>query len=540
MRFHLSKPTFIKLLVLMLLGLAVRLIYFEHTTFGYDQARDGFMALEIFGKDPIKLIGPSTDIRGLFHGSLYWYIIAPAYTFFEGNPLPVKLYHTILHLGMIPLSYFIALALTKKKKYAIVTAILMTFSIEAIQYSRWMSNPSFALYSVSLFFYGLWNVINKKTWGLSLMILMWAISVQLQLFLIYLFPFIGYGFYLVWKDKKIRELMQPIHLGMIFSAVLLFVPFVASEIKFHFQGTTSLLGYFKNKSTAEGPGFFDKIIKFVVSLRKNVYYNVFGFNELIATILFTTGIGALIYSIHRKALLHKEKLFLIIWACAPVIIYPIESNNSYFLNIGNLLPLLLLTTILMFELSENINKKYRSAFLCVVFGIIITSNLHFVTTLNQQGESLFSVQNGVDLYQEKKIIDWMYEDSHGSNFALNTLTNPLFINTTWAYLFDTYARKNYGSLPDWTGDPIDGRYAGSEVVFSETGLKKGNNLYLIIEPGPGIPDNYLFAYYIFENKRSKFVEEKRFGEFIVQKRVITEVHHFSKDDIFKIALALGR
>ena len=145
MRIDISKDTVVKLILLMICGLAIRLIHFEHTTFGYDQARDGFMALEIFGKDPIKLIGPSTDIRGLFHGSLYWYIIAPAYTLFHANPLPVKLYHTILHLGMIPLSYFIALHLTKKRNYAFVTAILMTFSIEAVQYSRWMSNPSFCL-----------------------------------------------------------------------------------------------------------------------------------------------------------------------------------------------------------------------------------------------------------------------------------------------------------------------------------------------------------------------------------------------------------
>ena len=37
------------------------------------------------------------------------------------------------------------------------------------------------------------------------------------------------------------------------------------------------------------------------------------------------------------------------------------------------------------------------------------------------------------------------------------------INTTWAFLFDTYGRQKYGTLPDWTGDPIDGRYAGADV-----------------------------------------------------------------------------
>ena len=335
MRIDISKDTVVKLILLMICGLAIRLIHFEHTTFGYDQARDGFMALEIFGKDPIKLIGPSTDIRGLFHGSLYWYIIAPAYTLFHANPLPVKLYHTILHLGMIPLSYFIALHLTKKRNYAFVTAILMTFSIEAVQYSRWMSNPSFALFSVSLFFYGLWNVIQKRTWGLGLMILMWAVSVQLQLFLIYLFPFIAYAFVLIFRRGKIKDIFLPVNLVMIAGAGLLFLPFVASEVKFNFQGSRSLLGYFTKISTAEdGPSFFDKIVKFFVSLQKNVYYNVFGFHQLTSKILLLVSAAYLIFTVWKRAPLYKEKFFLLIWACAPLLIYPVESNNSYFLNIG--------------------------------------------------------------------------------------------------------------------------------------------------------------------------------------------------------------
>ena len=540
MPIHISKDTVIKILLLMVIALAVRLIHFEHTTFGYDQARDGFMALEIFGKDPIKLIGPSTDIGGLFHGSLYWYIISPAYFLSQGNPLPVKLYHTILQLGMIPLSYFIALRMTRKKEYAFLTAILMTFSIEAVQYSRWMSNPSFALFSVSLFFFGLWEVLNKKTYGLGLMMLMWAFSVQLQLFLIYLFPFLCYAMWKVIRDKGIKSLFSPFNVAMAVCAGLLFIPFLASEIKFNLQGTRSLLGYLTSSSLAEGPGFFQKMFKFAGSLSKNVFYNILGIHKTLAHVLTISGVGYIAYSIFKKQPLYKEKIFLLMWLCAPALIYPIESNNSYFLNIGNLVPLLILTVIILSEITEKIHISYKTLFIHTALGIIIISNLYFITTLNIQGESLFSVQKGVDLYQEKRVIDWMYADSQGKDFAFNTITNPLFINTTWAYLFDTYGRQTYGSVPDWTGDPIDGRYAGADVVFSETGLKVGNHLYLIVEPGPGIPDIYLPAYYIFENRRSKLLEERTFGEIKVQKRRITEIHHFSKDDVFNIALELRK
>jgi len=71
----------VTLFIIFMVGILLRFAFFESATFGYDQARDAFASIGIFGDDPIKIQGPTTDIKGLFHGPLYWYLTAPFYFF---------------------------------------------------------------------------------------------------------------------------------------------------------------------------------------------------------------------------------------------------------------------------------------------------------------------------------------------------------------------------------------------------------------------------------------------------------------------------
>src|SRR3989344_5369865 len=67
------------LYLIFLIAIILRFLYFpENIYFGFDQARDGYSALEIF-KGDLKIIGPTTAFEGLHHGVLYYYIIAPFY-----------------------------------------------------------------------------------------------------------------------------------------------------------------------------------------------------------------------------------------------------------------------------------------------------------------------------------------------------------------------------------------------------------------------------------------------------------------------------
>ena len=77
----LLKNSKVLLLLIFLLALIIRLLYFpDNTYFGFDQARDAYAVKEILTGD-LKVQGPPTATGILHHGVLYYYIFAPFYLF---------------------------------------------------------------------------------------------------------------------------------------------------------------------------------------------------------------------------------------------------------------------------------------------------------------------------------------------------------------------------------------------------------------------------------------------------------------------------
>src|SRR3990167_8497982 len=55
-------------------------------TFGYDQARDAVISQQIL-KGDIKIQGPPASTPGLYHGALYYYVLAPGYLLGHASPI---------------------------------------------------------------------------------------------------------------------------------------------------------------------------------------------------------------------------------------------------------------------------------------------------------------------------------------------------------------------------------------------------------------------------------------------------------------------
>lgn len=533
---HTHKKTLYLLLLFIVIAFFVRMIHFRHMTFGYDQARDAITAMEIWSTDPVKLLGPSTDITGLFHGSLYWYLISPGYVLSGGNPLLIRFFLMIIHLAIVPITYFLAITITRNRSVALISALLSVFSFEAVQYSRWMSNPTPALLTVPAFFYGLWLSLHKKPAGIPIMLIAFVLSIQFQLFLLYLLPILILAVLYIAFTGNIRSLAKKRYIPIVVAAVVFLAPFIIAELRFDFQGLRALMNFFTGGRLAEeGIDIIYKMTKFAKSLISNVHNNIIDINRGYAAFyMVLLAVYSALMLLFRKSM-RLPVLFLVLWFLSPGIIYPLEENNAYFLNIGNMYPLLILTALLIWDFTQEMRSSVRPYILALLVGGIIMSNLYLVTSQNVHGETLFSVQKHVDLEMEKNIIDWIYKESNGESFSINTLTNPLFVNTTWAFLFDTYGKQRYGYMPFWAGDEIDDRYAGNSISFSETGFDIGKHMFLIIEPGPSIPNEYVVAYTLYENKRSDFVEERQFGAFRVQKRIIKNRIYYSRNDVFDIA-----
>jgi hypothetical protein len=158
-------------------------------------------------------------------------------------------------------------------------------------------------------------------------------------------------------------------------------------------------------------------------------------------------------------------------------------------------------------------KNQKLLVFSIIFLILIT-NLLKIYKQNRLTTPIFAVQENLTLEDEKKVIDRVFELTKGRPFALNTVTNPLFINTTWAYLFKWYAFPKYHYLPTWAGISQKGK-AGQQV-FSQ-GF---DNQYLIfiIEPTPGIPELWITAQVEEENLHTKLIQEEKIGTLTLEFR----------------------
>ena len=508
------------LLLILLLGLVLRLIYFKGpTTFFYDQARDAIASIEIWQNDPIKILGPQSDTLGLFHGPLYWYIISPFYFFSNGNVWIVRFFLILINCSTIIIIYQLTKSLFNNKKVSLLASFLFAISFEAIQYARWLSNPGPAILTITLSFWFLYQLIEGKKWALIPLMISWGLSIQLQLFLVYQ----SVVFLIIWliiKGFVLPKASVKTYLIAISGLFITLSSYIISEIKFNFQGSKALFSLLnKNPSIS----FIQNIKSFLDNIIKVTYHNVAGINLTYAT-FFLILLTIFIYIIYKKGKVKNQLIFLFVWTISPIIVYILRGPNAYFLNIGMLIPIIIITSYIL----VNYMYKYRLITLLVI-SIIIGGNLFQILSKNKDGETLFTVQKNMILGDELKVIDWIYKESEGKPFKLNTITAPMFINTTWAYLFNWHGLNKYGYMPYWWGETqVD--VPGSKIKFAD---KSDSNLhFLIIEPRSTDDKAYLNAITSLENTRSIVTKTEKIGTFTVEKREITRPRIFTSEDVF--------
>lgn len=523
-----KKTIYFSLGVIFLLGLLLRLIYFKEATFGWDQARDAFQAIDIWQGDHIKIIGPSTaELPGLHHGSFYWYLISPFYYFSGGNIYVVRFFLIVLNLLCVFIIYHFAFLLFKNKQIALFSSFLFAISLEAGQYGRWLSNPSPAIVTIALTFLGLWYILNNKKWGIPLTLITWAFSVHFQFFLIYQIVLILPVLLWFYRTRKFK-LTKEDFVGYL-GAFLVLLPFAVAEIKFQFQGLKSFSHLFEGQEflrsfTKIFFEFFDRIVF-------TFYFNIFGLNLFLAGLLTIAILVLTGFYIYKQKQYRKELTFLVIWLLSPSLVFLFEKAYAYFVTIGNLFPAIMLTSFFVNQL----DRKIKSQKMYILFLAIILFIGQFILIFNQNktGESLFSVQKKMILSDEIKVLDYIYESSAKKPFVINTVTNPLFINTTWAYLFNYYGKPKYGYMPAWGGYPQNGQF-GSHIKFTSIDDRRNVDFYLIIEPQPGIPEHIILGVIKFENTRSVLIEKKIIGGFTIQKRRLINNNQFDLDTVYKL------
>lgn len=519
------------LLAIFLGSIFLNLFHFkDNFIFAYDQARDAQRIMDIAVGHHLKLVGPETDIQGVFNGPLLYYLLAPIYLISHFNPNAVAFFILILNTCAIFLLYYFAKVLFNNRNIGLLAGILWAVSFAQSNYDRFISNASLMGISTIIFFLGLaLYFLKDKRKGLPISIIGLGCAIQFNFYLVYLVMF--YVIFLLLYPKRI--IIKDAISGVVLF-ILLMCPFILAELKWHFMMIHSLLSYASNQGVIQGL-VADNFTKYVQRIAEASYYSFFSFNIFLS---FLQTVFFLVY-VFLQQKDKKSVWFLFTWFFSS---FPLFAFNSGVLN-GQVIngPILgaftLLYAVGIYHLWRS--RKY-ALFGPALLALIILCNLKLFAQGSFVNIQLFSMQPLL-LKNEKQVIDYTYKQAHGRPFSVCAVTNPLFVNTLWSFLYGTYGKNVYGYLPFWSGQQ---QYANQTLLPYDT-----NHVplrFIIYEPNGGIPLIAAQTTTYIEDGLSTLQQTRSFGSISVESRVISLGKHFvdtqglTNEQVGAIATRMGQ
>lgn len=506
-----KKNILLILLGIFIFGYLINVLFLPKLSlsFYYDTARDAFTVQEIISGD-LKILGPPASTPGLYHGVFYYYFLVPPYLFGHGSPIVAAYWIALFNAGTVFIVFYLTFLLTKKVGAGLLAAFLFAISFESTQYATWLSNPTLGIWTVPLIYLGLWIWIapgvggKLKEWGPIISALGLGLSIQSEIFLVYHIVPIVIWLWFVRKNIKKYDLFK-----FFIILVLVLSPMILAEIKFGFRGINGFVSLLTNQdAVTASKNLGDFIVLFLNELGRvfalSAYPSNIGYGGIFILAL-------LVISLLRwKKYALSWEPFLASWLLSFVTIVSVGGISTPFLLVGTGPAVSIILGIFIYKWFVSGRKNLA----LVILFLVVFSNLAMIFKENPNGSTLFAIQKDLILNKELPAIDYVYRVG-GKNFAVNTLTNPLWINTTWSYLFNWYGKEKYGYLPEWYGRDQIG-LLGNNL----TSVSSNTKVYIfIIEPMQGIPGKYLGEELSYEDSFTTVVEEKTFGEIRVQKRI---------------------
>lgn len=507
-----SKVTILLLTVIFILALVIRFLYFpENINFAYDQARDSFASLEVV-HGHLRIIGPPTTISDkIFHGVLFYYLLAPIFQLSNGNIEIAAGFLRVLNAAGVFLVFVVASNIFNKK-VGFLASFLYAISYEQSQYSLFFGHPSLGVFTILIFYLGLsFLIFRNNPKGFIVALLGLGSTIQAETvngFLILVFLILVF----IYRKNFLYLNFKIIFLGVV-TFLIANINYLISEIKYNFRGIKALFDLAGHFSGGSHPGFV-----YPLALIRFIHDNLLANNSLIILTGVILIFSSLIFM--RDKNLRPRIIFLLIWFFGGLMPFFFATSFSYYYSPAASVGLLILVAFLMDKILNRVqdDNMVGKVFAGVLIAIFSWSNLSLILTENKNGPNPdIVIQRGMILGSQKKVLDYIYEKSGGEKFAVNGLTIPLNVKTTWDYLFNWYGKSQYGYLPVWGGTIADGFPGKLKVIAARDRLPKKQ--FTIIEPTTGIEKGLIDDFFREENYFTKVIEEKDFNGIKVQLRV---------------------
>ena len=371
---------------LMMIGLFLRTYYLgqKKIVFGYDQARDAFVASQIVQGD-LKILGPPVSLGGFYHGVFYYYFISLPYYLSHGNPILPIIFISIFNISAIPLVYLIGKKLFNQR-VGILASIFYTVSFDLIQYSNWLSNPSLAVPCSVLLFYGLtlYLFTPKKNLGSFLSAVGYGLCFQNQFFLGYLIiPIIFSIFFFKRKPNKKQSFI------FIATTILMVSSMILSYFKFGFTFIEGFKNMFSNKDPFSyvSSDFSIPTKLVLIRLIENFYRTVLPFNSFYTAIFVFFCFYYFVKKNREKNKLSPQLNFLWIFIISQALIIPFGGDSTPYINVGLQLPAIIISALFLIDLT---NKRKIIGY--TLISLFILFSLKNDILLNPQGSLIFSIK----------------------------------------------------------------------------------------------------------------------------------------------------
>lgn len=463
--------------------------------FWYDQGRDALIIWDFLNNGKAFLIGPTTGIAGVFRGPWYYWLITPFYLLGNGNPvypLVFLISTTIVAIGLI---YYLGCKI-QGKSAGILAAIIASFSFYIVDASKWLSNPTPMLFISLVIVWAMLKVMDGKKWGWPIISFCFGLS-------LFNFGSSGELFYLpailiftIWTVLRQgfggrSSLNWKIVFVSLASFIITFAPLVIFDFKHQGILRTNIYQSFISEKSFKIP------TKSFLIKRTIFYYDVFtkkifdsrGLKEKI--ILVSIACWFLISL--PKYIKNKGIALLVLMLTSPIIgLYFYQGNKGvlydYYFT-GYYLIFILLFAIVLGDI-----WRFTIGKIFILYFIYLFLNANLSIILPRLIDKSTGPESIV-LSNQKKAIDWIYNDSDNRNFNVDVYVPPV-IPYAYDYLLKWLGTTKYHKLPDDSQEKL---------------------LYTLYEVDSGSPER-LQAWLNRQKGIGKVLKEQRYGGITVQER----------------------
>ncbi len=408
--------------------------------FGFEQGRDALVVQRIIHLEDIVLVGPKTDIAGVFHGAWYYYLMAVVYAVGGGSPVFASLFLVVLTSAVVPLMGYWIHTVARHKVWALLTSVLVLGSLEVAQYSRWLSNvtPAVVLMVVSWWCWWQYRELRKPVWFVAAAILA-AGAAQFQIilsaWLVVVISLLLITKYLPWPGWK----WFIVSAG---GAACWYLPWLLFNVKYDFITVYSVMQYLQE---SQGDGsLLNAIAGWGEQLHRVIRMNVFHVTQpwsLIAATMSIPGLWLAARDKKRRALIFLfGAWFTMSW---PVIFFSSSLNlPQLYISTGvAVIGLTVLSVMGYFSISWMLTKLLGG----LITLVLVVSVCRSITALVSNQELFFiTIQDDLNLHDQRALLSYLHDDAAGQPYRLKAFTIPYYQEEGWQYLH----QHMYGAVPE--------------------------------------------------------------------------------------------